>query len=429
MTATLMQPTVLVLDDDPFMLKLLARLLANRGYEQVLLCADGYCALKRLADAENDVDVILCDLNMPGMDGMEFVRRLVENNYSGSIVLISGEDERFLQSVAQLIKAHGIHVLGHLHKPVDADNLARLLANWPNHAAADKASGQKCYSPEELSNAITNSQLVNFYQPKVSVVDGRFVGVETLVRWQHPSDGLIAPDSFIDIAEEHGLIDALTRHVFATAMADANIWRCQGLSPSVAVNISMDNLASLDFTDFIVNETAAAGLAPADVILEVTESRLMNNPVIVLEVLTRLRLKRFNLSIDDFGTGNSMLEHLRDIPCNELKMDKSFVCGASGDATIGTILKASNQMAKQLGMRFVAEGIEDEQDWQYLQRIGGDIAQGYFIAKPMPASDLPAWIKHWKTRTAQLTRSSNVKSIGAILRQDKACARLNALLL
>ena len=311
--------TILALDDEPFMLKLLARMLANMGFTSVTLCDNGHAALAQIDNVSARPNLILLDLNMPGMDGIEFVRHLVERNYSGSLILISGEDERMLQTAEKLVQAHKIQVLGHLHKPVKPEVLSALLEQWTPPAPTSLPAAKKIYGADELRAAIANGQLVNYYQPKVAVANGEVVGVETLVRWRHPVDGLIFPDQFISVAEAHGLIDDLTRTVLTGALAQAKAWQQAGLTLRVAVNISMDNLASLDFVDFVVDLAAKAGVPPQGVVLEVTESRLMQDTRAPLEILTRLRLKRFRLSIDDFGTGHSSLAQLRDIPFDELR--------------------------------------------------------------------------------------------------------------
>jgi len=163
----------------------------------------------------------------------------------------------------------------------------------------------------------------------------------------------------------------------------------------MSVNLSMDNLASLDFLDLIVDLAAKAGVPPQMVTLEVTETRLREDLRTPLEVLTRLRLKRFRISIDDFGIGNSSLAQLRDIPFDELKIDQSFVHGACSNEKLWAIFDSSLGLAKQLKMEVVAEGVEDQADWDFVRNRGCDIAQGYFIAKPMPAADIPAWIQSW----------------------------------
>jgi EAL domain-containing protein (putative c-di-GMP-specific phosphodiesterase class I) len=200
------------------------------------------------------------------------------------------------------------------------------------------------------------------------------------------------------VAEANGLIDDLTRIVMTTALAQAKVWQDARLDLRVAVNVSMDNLSSLDFVNFVARATAAAGVPPQKVVLEVTESRLMGDLRSPLEVLTRLRLKRFHLSIDDFGTGHSSLAQLRDIPFDELKIDQSFVHGAWKDETARAMYDASLGLANQLNMEVVAEGVEDQEDWDFLQQTGCHLAQGYFIARPMPADDLPGWIGTWNDR-------------------------------
>ncbi|MHB8911136.1 MAG: EAL domain-containing response regulator [Lysobacter sp.] len=386
----------LVLDDEPFMHKLLAQMLAGLGFTAVTTCDNGSAALEWVDASGNPPDLILLDLNMPQMDGIEFVRKLVERNYTGSLILVSGEDERVLQMARKLVQAHQIPVLGHLNKPVSLARLAMVVNKWKPAGAHHTA--KKTYGDNELRAAIANNELVNYYQPKVAVASGAVVGVETLVRWRHPVDGLVFPDQFIGLAEAHGLIDDLTRVVLTGAMAQAKDWQQAGLALRVAINVSMDNLSSLAFADFVAGEAAAAGVAPQDIVLEVTESRLMLDQRVTLETLTRLRLKRFRLSIDDFGTGHSSLTQLHDVSFDELKIDQSFVHGAWRDETALAMYNASLGLGKQLGMEVVAEGVEDRDDWDLVRRSGCDLAQGYFLARPMPAADLAGWNQSWNRR-------------------------------
>lgn len=390
----------MVLDDDPFMLKLLGHMLAELGFASVTTCENGAAALECFKAPANAPNLILLDLQMPEMDGIEFVRKLVERNYTGNLILVSSEDERVLRMAEKLIQAHRITVLGHLNKPVILAQLTELMDKSVRLHAAPQSPTQ-AYSADELRTAIEAGELVNYYQPKVAVTTGAFVGVETLVRWRHPVDGMVYPDQFIGIAEDHGLIDDLTRVVLKSAMAQSTAWQQAGLRLRVAVNVSMDNFSSVAFADFVAEAAAAAGVAPQDIVLEVTESRLMLDRRAPLEVLTRLRLKRFRLSIDDFGTGHSSLSQLRDIPFDELKIDQSFVRGAWHDATARAIYDASLSLGKQLGMTVVAEGVEDRDDWAFVRRTQCDLAQGFFIGRPMPAADLPDWIELWHARTQQ----------------------------
>ena len=389
---------ILVLDDEPSMLKLLAHMLGQQGYTQVTTCDSGQRALDLIDGRDTAADLVLCDLNMPEMDGIEFVRKLVERCYSGSLILVSGEDERVLQTAEKLVQAHHITLLGRLGKPPTLEGLAALLGKWSPPSQAGSRVAKKSYGADEVRAAIANDQLVNYYQPQVALATGEVVGVETLVRWRHPLDGMVFPDEFIAVAEAHGLIDDLTRVVLAGALAQTKAWHVAGLSLRVAINVSMDNLASLDFPDFVAAQAAAAGVPAQQIVLEVTESRLLIDLRAPLEILTRLRLKRFGLSIDDFGTGHSSLAQLRDIPFDELKVDRSFVHGAHADETVRAIYEASLGLATQLNMDIVAEGVEDQADWDFLRRSGCQLAQGYFIGKPMAAADLPGWMAEWQAR-------------------------------
>ncbi len=398
-------PRIMLLDDEPFMLKLIGRLLENLGHAAPSTFTDGHTALAALTalsrqpGAPGPPELILLDLNMPEMDGIEFVRYLVEQRYEGSLVLVSGEDERMLQAASKLVQAHRIHVLGHLHKPVSPQALSALLAKWtPTSAPGRPHSAQAAYGVDAVRDAIAGGELVNYYQPKVAVADGRVIGVETLVRWQHPVDGLVFPDRFVGVAEANGLIDALTQAVLRAALSQTRAWHDAGRALHVAINVSMESLAAPGFVDLVTEETARAAMAPTKIVLEVTESRLMADLRVPLEILTRLRLKRFRLSIDDFGTGHSSLAQLRDLPFNELKIDRGFVHRAHADETLRAIYEANLNLARQLGMEVVAEGVEDREDWDFVRRSRCPLAQGYFIGRPMPAADLPGWCASWEQR-------------------------------
>ncbi len=392
---------ILVVDDDPFICRLMNRQLQTLGFTQIELCERARTALERLEREPNTADLIFCDLQMPEMDGVEFIRHLVGVGYRGVLVLVSGEDERILQSAERLARAHQLRVAGTLYKPVSSKQLQHLLEALPN-PRQERTAPAASYGADELAHGIAAGQLVNHYQPKVDLRSGAVIGVETLVRWQHPEDGLVYPDRFIAAAEDHGLIDALTRTVLRRALRDARSWQLQGRALQLAVNVSMDNLVRLDFPEFVEQEALAAGMAPGMLILEVTESHLMKNRQAALDILTRLRLKRIGLSVDDFGTGHSSLVQLRDIPFTELKIDRSFVHGAWRDSALSAILGSSLDMARKLGMKTVAEGVEDRDDWNHLCAAGCDVAQGWFIARAMPAEQLIGWLDDRQANPAAL---------------------------
>lgn len=390
---------ILILDDDPFMIQLMATMLERLGYDHINTAVRGADALECISRADGAPDLVLCDLIMPEMDGLEFARNLVTQRFNGALIIVSGADHRILESTEKLLQAHSIRVLGRLHKPFNKDELKTLLDRWSPPPEPAGTSRRKVYSPEEIRRAIDNRELISYYQPKVEVATGRVLGMESLARWRHPEDGLVFPDQFIGVAEESGLIDDLTRLVLTNSLSTARAWNDAGLGIGVAVNISMDNLKTLDFPGFIDKKLDEAGVSPDQVTLEITESRLMENHLLSIEVLTRLRLKGFALSIDDFGTGNSTLAQLRDIPFSEMKIDRGFVHEACcANATIRAIYHASLDLATQLGMSVVAEGVEDAEDWDFLKKTGCHMAQGYFIARPMPENRISEWLASWHER-------------------------------
>lgn len=399
---------ILLIDDEPFVLRLLARQLGNLGFTDLILCESPYEAVDAFREHGGSIELVFCDLQMPEMDGVELIRHMVSVGYRGGLVLVSGEEERILHTAEKLAQAHRLDVLGALHKPVKSGQLKQIMEGRKHHAAPKLSLAGKSYGPDELRAAIVQGQMINFYQPQVWLATGKLAGVETLVRWQHPRDGIVQPDQFVPIAEEYGLIDALTQTVLSSALRQARVWHDANLSFHVAVNVSMDNLTSLEFPDMVVQKVQAAGIPLTSLILEVTESRLMKNPLDVIDILTRLRLKHIGLSIDDFGTGHSSLSQLRDIPFDELKVDRGFVHGASMDASLRAILEASLGMARQLGMKTVAEGVEDNGDWEFLRTTTCDLGQGYFIGRPMPAEDFLTWMHGWEARCRNLNGANSV---------------------
>src|ERR1700688_3062985 len=262
-----MDPTarqIVLLDDDPFMLKLLTAMLLQLGYPRVVACDSGQKALQQVTASQDVVDLIFLDFNMPGMDGNEFIRQLVECRYGGSVILVSGENSRILGSVGKLIEARQLIALGCLQKPVNPDELARLMSTLkPNvgHRGLTRAS-QHSYSAEQFRAAISHRELVNYYQPKVALATGEVVGMESLVRWLHPVDGLIFPDQFLGLAEDHGLLTEVTRVVLGEAMGQAKAWRLAGHHLPIAVNVSMDDLTALDFPDIAEALAASVGGDP-----------------------------------------------------------------------------------------------------------------------------------------------------------------------
>jgi len=381
----------LIVDDDAFISNLTTRMLKKLGVEAVLTASDGLQGLEAV-DAEAP-EIILCDLNMPGMDGLEFLRHLAGRDASCSIILISGEEKRILQTAHQLAEAHQLTVLGALQKPIKPDPLGALIEKHRQRKSAARRGPVEMLTLETVRDGLASGAVDVFFQPKVSVPDRRLYGVEALVRWRGDDNRLVPPIAFLPVVEENGLIDALTDQVLAKALASAAAWRRGGLDIKVAINFSVDSLTRYEVYDRVISAIGQEAIDPENVIIEVTESRIMEDVLAPLEVLSRMRLKGIGLAIDDFGTGASSMQQLKRIPFTELKIDRAFVAGAPTDDEARAMLESSVALAKKLGLATVAEGVETEAEWDLIAALGVDLVQGYLIAKPMPADELMAWAR------------------------------------
>ena len=339
-------------------------------------------------------DIILLDLNMPDVDGIEVIRIMAQSMCESRLILISGHDKGVLHSAQQLAQAHELNVIDSLTKPIQIERLQHLIKTCSHEGDVNKRfNNENNLIPEisELELAIKNHEFILHYQPQLDLKTNKLRGAEALIRWQHPDRGLLYPDLFIPLAEKSGLIGDLTALVIAMSMEQSSRWQEQNLFTQVSVNISAINITSLSLPEQLSELLQGNRLDPNMLILEVTESALMGELVTSLDILTRLRMKGFGLSIDDFGTGYSSLSQLHRIPFTELKIDKSFVMSMNSDDDSRAIVKTCILLGHELNMEVVAEGVESQEIYDNLKVLGCDIAQGYHIAKPMPANELLDW--------------------------------------
>jgi len=263
----------------------------------------------------------------------------------------------------------------HVYDAVDGTNLA---TRWQ--------------TVEELRTALTSEQLVVYYQPKVDLTTRQVHDVEALVRWEHPTRGLLYPDAFLDLVEEAGLMHAMTRVVLGIALDQAAVWHAQGQQLTIAVNLSASSLVDTDLPDEVAAMLAARDLPPGALQLEITEEFLMTDLDRAREILTRLRRHGVQISVDDFGTGYSSLSYLRDLPIDEFKLDRSFILPMINDPRAAALVASTISLAHSLDLRIVAEGVENQATYTELARLGCDQAQGYYISRPVPAAELDDWL-------------------------------------
>ncbi|HVT02070.1 MAG TPA: EAL domain-containing response regulator [Thermoanaerobaculia bacterium] len=392
----------LVAEDHDFQRNALVRMLAGLGAREVHQAADGAAALAIVRDPARPVDIVISDLDMPGMDGMEFLRHLGESGNPVSIILASALDRNLIASVATMTDAYGISLLGVVEKPLTPGKLEPLIKL--HEQTRTKAARPRVATPSftlgEIVEGLKNDEFEPFFQPKIELASSRIKGAEALARWRHPRLGFVPPSAFIHQLEDNGLIDALTWVMLRKSAAVCGRWRAAGLEATVSVNLSLKSLADVEIANRVTEIVRSQNIEPKDMVLEVTESAAATNVGKALENLARLRMKGFGLSIDDYGTGYSSMQQLTRIAFTELKIDQSFVANATRQESARVILESSLGMARKLRITAVAEGIETQQDWDLLRRMDCDLAQGYFIARPMAAGTFPHWIEDWRLADA-----------------------------
>jgi diguanylate cyclase (GGDEF)-like protein len=319
---------------------------------------------------------------------------------------------RIREALRRPFEVQGLHLhvsasVGIALFPFDADTGHRLVqhADAAMYRAKARGTASEVYSPEfddhsrdalelasELSDAISDDQLELHFQPIADVHQRRIVGIEALVRWNHPTRGLIPPSDFIPVAEQSGLMRNLTRWIIDSALECARTLRDQGHDLRLSVNVSAPDLLDAEFPNEVAAALAEHGVKPSALTLEVTETSIMSDRVRVSDVLRRLAEVGVNISLDDFGTGYSSLLHLKTLPVSELKIDRGFVAGMATSATDWEIVRATIQLAHNLGLSAVAEGVEDETAWQALCGLGCEMVQGYYLARPLSPGDLHAYL-------------------------------------
>jgi EAL domain-containing protein (putative c-di-GMP-specific phosphodiesterase class I) len=390
MAPALLKRSILVVDDSAVQRQHAVALCRALGIAAVHEAADGLQALAAIEALDVMPGLLIVDLEMPRMDGIELIEELHRRGVHVPIALVSSREHPLIESVQAL----GHSVVAGVRKPLTHENLVNALNAGSAFLATVPSRSRLLRLPitvAMLRQAIAERAIVPHFQPKVDTQSCALKGVEALARWSHPTLGMVPPDEFIPIAESTGLIHALTLSIMEQAFAQCAAWNEQGLVLSVAINLSPRLLVHPEIVMQICELQRRYRLRAEQVILEVTESSVVDATGSAPGVLARLRLKGFGLSIDDYGTGFSSLQQLTRIPFTELKIDRAFVCGAHRRKSIRTILESAVELAHRLQLATVAEGVDAVDDWRLLQSFGCTQGQGWLIAPAMTGPDLQAW--------------------------------------
>ena len=401
---------VLVFDDDDAIGRLVARIATMSGMVAFAVTSAEAFREQLLGSPPH---VVVLDLQLGGTDGVEQMRLLADRQYTGSLILMSGYDARVLATARAVGQSLGLKVEHVLEKPLSVAELERVFEFLQ---FADKS-----LSGRRLLDAIENDELVLNFQPIVTRNPNTLKKLETLVRWEHPVLGMIPPGDFLPMAESNvNIIDALTNWVVGAAIEAYQVFADLGVKVPLSVNISTQNLHDLTLPDRLEQRLRNGEMPPEHLCLEITESAVFQDAGRTMDILSRMRLKGMKLSIDDFGTGYSSLKMLRQMPFSEIKIDQSFISDMTTSRDSRAIVKSIIELAANMEMGCVAEGVETAETADLLEQMGTCDLQGYFIARPMPIEAATTWLTSgiWCESTTAGQRSNE--------RQDRGARRGNA---
>lgn len=387
---------VLVVDDSALQRASAVQCLRNLGLDTIYEAGDGYAALKVLAETSPSPAVMLLDLELPGLDGIEVLQHLHGAGECPDIILLSSSDQVLINAVATMAEAMGIRLLGAHRKPINAERLYETLQGFSPKVAPATQLAHEHPAPtrQQLHQALLQGEIIPYYQPKISLQQPRLMGWEALARWLEPAHGChYSPAEFIPLAEQEGMINQLTLSLLEQVLRDMRRWERAGISSHVAINLSATGLVQVDLASEIIQRVNQAGINPRQLSFEITESALVLDLPQALATISRLRLKGFGFSIDDYGTGFSSLQQLSRFPFTELKIDRSFVQGATRQPHVREILQSAVDMGRRMGITSVGEGVETLEQLHLLRSLGCRQAQGFLLARPMPAGQVAPWLE------------------------------------
>lgn len=385
--------SVLIIDDDPTQVAILHAYFKSLNAVEVKGTTNPSEALTYINSRQNEIDLIVSDLQMPQMDGLEFLRHLSELKYIGKLAIISGVKSDLLDHAGRLAQMHKLNMIGQVSKPVTKSVLDDVFLKEEHLPAVSQNSKKQFISQNDFSKAMQADEIKPFYQPKVDVQTGKIIGAEALVRWNKPIDGFISPEVLINFAEKNGRIEELTFYLFNRTLKSAVEFLKIDPTQVFATNLSPLMARNLALPDQLLSCIKKHNLKSENFSFEVTENNVLHLDATTLEVLSRLRILGFDVAIDDFGTGSSNIQTLRDFPYSELKIDRSFVSNATRSVFSRETVRAAVSLSHDRNMKIVAEGIEDVETFQFIKDQGIEYAQGYLFSKAISHDDYLEFIK------------------------------------
>jgi len=393
---------ILIVEDDLFQQKLISKMLSTLTLAKITTASNGQEALSKL-DEIAEPELILCDLNMPGMDGVEFLRIIASRNLDSNVVLTSSVSKDVISSVKEMVLACGMPDILSLNKPISKNQLEQILIQLmeKNNVREPYENYQYQAVDDEIITGFNQDQFVVFFQPHINVETDYASGAEALVRWNHPTRGVLTPYFFLEQIDKVGLAHLLTLRVLDSSVSACSRWHQQGLEFNISVNISPVDLVESNFLESVIDILKKHQLPSKFLTLEITESDIRPNMAKELEVMCRLRLHGINLSIDDFGTGFSSLSQLISSPFTELKVDLSFVQKMLTDSKSCAAVKASLQLARDLKLKTVVEGVETQAEAIAIKELGCDLFQGWLYAPALPERNFLTWCQNHNKKSNQ----------------------------
>ncbi|ENM5882400.1 EAL domain-containing protein [Vibrio metoecus] len=374
---------IMIVEDDRIQATSLKLKLRQLGMDEVILAENGFAALELCNKV--DIDLMFCDIRMPHMDGISLLSKLSEQYPKLGVIILSAVDDAVLELTRNMCSLAGFTYIDSLSKPYEVEDLQQVIDGFQKQTLPETVyRSSLVLTCDEIEQAFLQDHIFNYYQPQFDFRTGAMVGVEALVRYEHPTHGMLSPAVFLPLIEQCGLHDKLFLTVLEKAVsALASI----AADLQLSVNISQSNLQQ-SICDPILAICERHGFAASKLTLELTEHEVYNGTTTSLANLARLRMYGVGLSIDDFGTGYASLGQLAQLPFTELKIDRSFVHDLATNYKHQQLTNMCLLLAQSLGLHCVVEGVETEETWQYLRNIGVDTCQGYYAAKPMPVAQL-----------------------------------------